>query len=37
MFAAEPPDNYRWLAAFIEPGTGMIIRGIAQAPFTFNP
>jgi hypothetical protein len=37
MFAAEPPDNYRWLATFTEPGTGMIAGGVAQAPFTFNP
>jgi hypothetical protein len=34
---AEPPGNYLWLAAFIDPGTGMIIGGIAQAPFTFTP
>jgi hypothetical protein len=34
---AEPPGNYRWLAAFVDPGTGMIIGDIAQAPFTFIP
>jgi len=34
---AEPPGNYVWLAAFIDPGTGMIIGTIAQAPFTVSP
>jgi lysophospholipase L1-like esterase len=34
---AEPPGGYRWLAAFTEPGTWMIVGGIAQAPFTFHP
>jgi hypothetical protein len=33
----EPPGSYRWLAAFTEPGTGMIVGAIAQAPLTFNP
>jgi lysophospholipase L1-like esterase len=34
---AEPPGHYLWLAAFIDPGTGMIVGRIAQAPFTFTP
>jgi hypothetical protein len=33
----EPPGNYLWLAAFIDPGTGMIIGSMAQASFTFTP
>jgi lysophospholipase L1-like esterase len=34
---AEPPGSYAWLAAFAEPGTGMIVGTIAQVPFTFSP
>jgi lysophospholipase L1-like esterase len=34
---AEPAGNYVWLAAFIEPGTGMIVGSIAQTRFTFSP
>jgi hypothetical protein len=34
LTGAEPPGHYVWLAAFIDPGTGMIIGTIAQAPFT---
>jgi lysophospholipase L1-like esterase len=34
---SEPPGDYRWLAAFTEPGTGAIVGTVAQAPFTFNP
>ena len=37
LTGAEPPGNYVWLAAFIDPGTGMIIGTIAQAPFTVSP
>gem|GEM_PF-2015331 len=37
LTGAEPPGNYVWLAAFIDPGTGMIIGTIAQAPFTISP
>ena len=37
LTGAEPPGNYVWLAAFIDPGTGMIIGSIAQAPFTVSP
>jgi len=33
----EVPGSYRWLAAFTEPGTGMVVGTIAQAPFTFDP
>jgi lysophospholipase L1-like esterase len=33
----ESPGTYRWLAAFTEPGTGMIVGTVAQAAFTFNP
>ena len=34
LTGAELPGNYVWLAAFIDPGTGMIIGTMAQAPFT---
>ena len=34
---AEPPGTYVWLAAFINPRTGMIVGTIAQTPFTFSP
>jgi lysophospholipase L1-like esterase len=37
LTGAEPPGTYVWLAAFIDPGTGMIIGTIAQAPFTVSP
>ena len=37
LTGAEPPGNYVWLAAFIDPGTGMIMGTIAQAPFTVSP
>ena len=37
LTGAEPPGNYVWLAAFIDPGTGMIIGTIAQAPMTLAP
>ena len=33
----EPSGNYRWLAAFTEPGTLNILGLIAQAAFTFSP
>jgi lysophospholipase L1-like esterase len=33
----ELPGNYRWLAAFTEPGMGTIVGTVAQAPFTFTP
>jgi hypothetical protein len=34
---AEPSGKYVWLAAFIEPETGMSVGSIAQAPFTLSP
>jgi lysophospholipase L1-like esterase len=37
LTGAEPPGNYVWLAAFIDPGTGMFIGTIAQAPFRVSP
>jgi lysophospholipase L1-like esterase len=37
LTGAEPPGNYVWLAAFIDPGTGMIMGTIAQAPFSVSP
>jgi len=33
----ESPGSYRWLAAFTEPETTMIVGTVAQAPFTFDP
>jgi lysophospholipase L1-like esterase len=33
----EPPGPYVWWAAFIDPGTGMLIGTVAQAPFTVSP
>jgi hypothetical protein len=33
----ESSGSYRWLAAFTEPGTTMLVGTVAQAPFTFNP
>jgi hypothetical protein len=33
----EPVGSYVWLRAFAVPGTGTLIGGIAQAPFTFSP
>ena len=37
LTGAEPPGHYVWLAAFIDPGTGMIMGTMAQAPFTVSP
>jgi hypothetical protein len=37
LTGAEPPGHYIWLAAFIDPGTRMILGTIAQAPFTVSP
>jgi hypothetical protein len=34
---AESLGHYVWLAAFIDPGTGMFIGTIAQASFTVSP
>lgn len=33
----EQAGSYDWPGAFTVPGTGNILRGIMQAPFTFNP
>jgi len=33
----EQAGSYVWLGAFTVPGTGGILRGIMQAPFTFTP
>jgi len=33
----EPVDSYVWLGAFVVPGTGTLMGGITQAPFTFSP
>jgi len=37
LTGAEPPGPYVWLAAFIDPGTGMIMGTVAQAPLTVSP
>jgi lysophospholipase L1-like esterase len=37
LTGAEPPGHYVWLAAFIDPGTRIIIGTMAQAPFTITP
>jgi lysophospholipase L1-like esterase len=34
---AEPTGTYVWLAAFLDPGTGMLVGSVVQAPFTVNP
>jgi len=33
----EPVGGYIWLGAFVVPGTGTLMGGITQAPFTFSP
>ena len=33
----EPAGRYVWLGAFVVPGTGTLIGGITEAPFTFSP
>jgi hypothetical protein len=33
----ESVGSYVWLGAFVVPGTGTLMGGITQAPFTFNP
>jgi hypothetical protein len=37
LTGAEAPGAYVWLAAFVNPATGMIIGTVAQAPFSVGP
>jgi hypothetical protein len=37
FMGAEPTGTYVWLAAFVDPETGMLVGSVAQAPFTVNP
>ena len=37
LMGAEPTGTYVWLAAFVDPETGMLVGSVAQAPFTVNP
>jgi hypothetical protein len=37
LTGAEPTRTYVWPAAFLDPGTEMLVGSVAQAPFTVSP